>query len=184
MGLTKWSEPVRPGAYQVALTFRLEGFPESPRPTLRPCRKSSRATCADPEPFASESDTARRQAWAKRGRGCAHGGNTGTGTGTKDAGAGAVGMQVFDCGAGADGPPPSSMRSSAHSQEILYLWSRWKNAAANCLWGPAGSREGFGLVFDRARERGRGLLKNVGEVGRGQRTGSMSATLEENGARD
>jgi hypothetical protein len=76
---------------------------------------------------------------------------------------------VFDCGADAGGPPPSSMRSSAHSQEILYLWSRWKNAAANCLWGPAGSREGFGLVFDRARERGRGRLKNVGDVGRGGR---------------
>lgn len=70
-------------------------------------------------------------------------------------------------GAGAGGPPPSSMRRSAHSQEILYLWSRWKKDAANCLWRSARSREGFGLVCDRARERGRGRLKNVGDVARG-----------------
>ncbi len=76
-------------------------------------------------------------------------------------------MEEFVSEGGAGGPPPSSISSSAHSHETLYLLSKWKNDAANCLRVSATSGKVLGLVLDLARERGRVKGKKVGDVARG-----------------
>ncbi len=79
------------------------------------------------------------------------------------------GGEVCDWEAG--GLPPSSIRSSAHSHEIRYLDSiAWK-AEVSCRRFEASfiayaEDPARGFVFEREREGGRAILKNVGEVAR------------------
>ena len=48
-------------------------------------------------------------------------------------------------------PLPSSIRSSAHSHDILYLFVRAPKDVANCLWS---ANVPLGFVLERRRERG------------------------------